>query len=174
LKPNRVPSARPRAVGHLEPVRIRPDSKWNVPEPELTLVIDAHGDIAGYCAGNDMSSRDIEGENPLYLPQAKVFRGSCAVGPGLRLASGPLVDVPIRLEIRRDGKSVFGGETTSRHMKRSLDELIRYLRLDLEFPQGVLLMTGTGIVPGDDFTLRPGDSIRIEVGELVLENRVDP
>lgn len=162
-----------RAVGSGQSVRIRPDSRWNVPEPELTLVVNAHLEIVGYTAGNDMSSRDIEGENPLYLPQAKIFDGSCAIGPGLRLTEGaPLVAVPISLRIERAGSAVFTGSTSSARMKRSLDELTRYLGRDLSFPGGVLLMTGTGIVPDESFTLEVGDRIRIEVGDLLLENSV--
>lgn len=162
-----------RAVGHLSPVRIRPDSAWNVPEPELTLVVNAHGEIVGYTAGNDMSSRDIEGENPLYLPQAKVFDGSCAVGPGILLCDQErLSNVAITLSITRAGAVVFAGDTSSSRMKRSLGELVSYLVRDLSFPRGVLLLTGTGIVPDEAFTLARGDLIRIGVGDLVLENPV--
>lgn len=162
-----------RAIGHGGRVRVRPDSAWNVPEPELTLVVNAHGDVVGYCAGNDLSSRDIEGENPLYLPQAKVFDGSCAIGPGIVLCGvEALTDVPITLRISRAGQTVFAGETRSSRMKRSLGELVEYLRRDLSFPRGVLLMTGTGIVPEEDFSLTAGDTVRIGVGEVVLENVV--
>ncbi len=162
-----------RAVGHGMRVGLRADARWSVPEPELTLVINRGLEIVGYTAGNDMSSRDIEGENPLYLPQAKVFNGSCAVGPGIQIASvGELGDVAIRAEIRRGGASVFRGETRSSKMRRTLPELASYLGRELDFPEGVLLMTGTGIVPPDDFSLAPGDVVRVSVGALTLENEV--
>jgi 2-dehydro-3-deoxy-D-arabinonate dehydratase len=162
-----------RVVGHGQAVRIRRDSQWNVPEPELTLVINRDGEIVGYTAGNDMSSRDIEGENPLYLPQAKIYDGACALGPGI-LLSGPddLADLPIYMSIWREGAAVFQDETNSAQLKRSLGEIAGWLTRELTFPNGVLLMTGTGIVPPDDFTLAVGDVIRIEVGELALENIV--
>ncbi len=162
-----------RVVGHGQAVRIRRDSQWNVPEPELTLVINRDGEIVGYTAGNDMSSRDIEGENPLYLPQAKIYDGACALGPGI-LLSGPddLTDLPIYMSIWREGAAVFQDETNSAQLKRSLGEIAGWLTRELTFPNGVLLMTGTGIVPPDDFTLAVGDVIRIEVGELALENIV--
>ncbi len=163
-----------RVAGHGEAVRIRRDSRWNVPEPELTLVLNGAGDIVGYCAGNDMSSRDIEGENALYLPQAKIYDGSCALGPGILLADpDSLVDLPIRMSIRRGGAVAFQGETSSAQLKRSLEEIAGWLTRELAFPDGVLLMTGTGIVPPDDFSLAVGDTVRIEVGELVLENVVE-
>lgn len=162
-----------RVMGHGQAVRIRRDSAWNVPEPELTLVINCTGDIVGYTAGNDMSSRDIEGENPLYLPQAKIYDGSCAVGPGIVLAdSRGLADVPVYMSIWRGGATVFQGETSSARLKRSLGEMSRWLSRELSFPSGVLLMTGTGIVPPEDFTLAVDDAVRIEVGELALENVV--
>ena len=154
-------------------IRIRKDSKWNVPEPELTLVLNRSLEVIGYTAGNDVSSRDIEGENPLYLPQAKVYDGSCALGPAIYIATdSALADVPIRLSIRRGGKSVFEGETRSSEMKRNLVELASYLGRELSFPQGVFLMTGTGIVPPDGFSMLPGDVVRIEVLEAILENEV--
>jgi len=160
-----------RAVGHGMPFRIRKDSQWNVPEPELVLVINAQGQVIGYCAGNDASSRDIEGENPLYLPQAKVYNGSCAIGPGLVLTDADSMgDIAIQLEITRNGTVVFQDETAISNMKRGLQELADYLYRELDFPHGALLMTGTGIVPPDDFTLQPGDMVRITVGELTLEN----
>ena len=160
-----------RVVGPADPIRVRRDSRWNVPEPELTLVINARGEIVGYCAGNDVSSRDIEGENPLYLPQAKVYNGSCALGPGIALASpAELRDLPIRLKITRGGQVAFEGETRTSRMKRSFEELAAYLYRELDFPRGAFLMTGTGIVPQDSFSLGQGDGVRIEVGELVLEN----
>lgn len=162
-----------RAVGHGMKIRVRADARWSVPEPELTLVINAGMEIVGFTAGNDVSSRDIEGENPLYLPQAKVYNGSCAVGPGIHLATAEEAsDVAIAVEIERGGASIFKGETRSSKMKRRLPELAAYLGRELEFREGVLLMTGTGIVPPDDFTLRPGDVVRIRVGPLTLENEV--
>jgi 2-dehydro-3-deoxy-D-arabinonate dehydratase len=162
-----------RVVGHGEAVRIRRDSNWNVPEPELTVVINRDGEIVGYTAGNDMSSRDIEGENPLYLPQAKIYDGSCALGPGILLCEpGSLENLPIYMSIWRDGATVFQGETSSAQLKRSLAEIAGWLTRELAIPNGALLMTGTGIVPPDDFTLAAGDAVRIEVGELALENIV--
>jgi 2-dehydro-3-deoxy-D-arabinonate dehydratase len=162
-----------RTVGSGEHVRIRADSHWNVPEPELTLVINAHGEIVGYTVGNDMSSRDIEGANPLYLPQAKTYTGSAAVGPAIQLASASeLTDLTVKLTILRGGNSVFAGETATSNMKRTFPDLASYLCREIQFPHGVFLMTGTGIVPGDDFTLQSGDLIRITIGEMTLENEV--
>ena len=162
-----------RVVGHMRPIRIRQDSGWNVPEPELTLVINRHLEIVGFCSGNDVSSRDIEGENPLYLPQAKTYNQSCALGPGIRLAEpDELRDVTINLDIQRAEQSVFQGEISSSQMKRSLEELVAYLGRELDFPQGVFLMTGTGLVPGDDFTLQKGDVVTISVDGLTLQNEV--
>jgi 2-dehydro-3-deoxy-D-arabinonate dehydratase len=162
-----------RVVGHRELVRLRQDSKWNVPEPELTLVINAHGEIVGYAIGNDMSSRDIEGENPLYLPQAKTYTGSCAVGPGIRLVgAADMADLSIQLQIERDAQMVFVGDTSTSQMKRSFQDLADYLFRELEFPNGVFLMTGTGIVPPEEFTLASGDIIHISIGGKMLSNRV--
>lgn len=162
-----------RTVGHGQTVRIRTDTTWNVPEPELVLVINAAGEIVGYTAGNDMSSRDIEGENPLYLPQAKTYNGSCAVGPAIRLLSpAELADLPIQLEISRGGTVVFGGETATSRMKRTFPDLAAWLYRELTFPYGAFLMTGTGIVPPDNFTLHSGDVIRVTIGGLTLENQV--
>lgn len=162
-----------RSVGSGEAVRIRADSNWNVPEPELTLVINAHAEIVGYTVGNDMSSRDIEGANPLYLPQAKTYNGSCAVGPAIQLATADeLTNLTIKLQIERNGDLVFEGETSTANMKRNFPDLAAYLCRELDFPHGVLLMTGTGIVPGDNFTLHTGDLIRIAIEGLVLDNRV--
>ncbi len=162
-----------RVAGHAMPIRIRGDSRWNVPEPEMTLVVNHLREIVGFCAGNDVSSRDIEGENPLYLPQAKVYDGSCALGPGIWLAEpDELKDLPIRLEIIRDGARLFRGETRSSQMKRSLEDLVAYLGRELDFPHGVFLMTGTGIVPPDDFTLKIGDVVRVTIASLELENEV--
>lgn len=162
-----------RVVGHGDRVRIRKDSHWNVPEPELVLVLNSGMEIVGYTAGDDVSSRDIEGENPLYLPQAKVYDGSCSLGPGIVL-SGPdsMRDLRIGMSITRGDETVFEGETDTSQLKRSLEGLASYLGRELAFPAGAFLMTGTGIVPEDDFTLEPGDRVGISVGELVLENEV--
>jgi len=162
-----------RVIGHAMPVRIRRDSKWNVPEPELVIVVNRHQEIVGYCAGNDLSSRDVEGENPLYLPQAKIYNGSCALGPGILLAGADeMADLPIRLEVHRKGALLFQGETRVASMKRRLQELVDYLGRELDFPHGVLLMTGTGIVPGEDFSLQSDDVVCITIGSLSLENPV--
>jgi 2-dehydro-3-deoxy-D-arabinonate dehydratase len=137
-------------------------------------VLNSYLEIVGYSAGNDLSSRDIEGENPLYLPQAKVYNGSCAIGPGIQLLDDePITNLPIFLEVRRLGVSIFQGETRSANMRRSLPELAAYLGRELDFPYGALLMTGTGIVPGDDFSLQPGDRVRVQVGEIILENPIE-
>ena len=145
-------------VGSGEPVRVRADSRWNVPEPEVTLVINAGGEVVGYTVGNDMSSRDIEGENPLYLPQAKTYDGSCALGPGIRIVSATaMAGLRIRLQIQRGGLPVFDGETSTDQMRRTFEELAGYLFSELQFPYGAYLMTGTGIVPPDDFSLQTGD-----------------
>ena len=160
-----------RARGPGQPVRIRRDSGWNVPEPELVLCANARGEIVGYTIGNDMSSRDIEGENPLYLPQAKVYDGSCALGPCLLVSAEPLApETPIRLTIRRAGAAVFQGETALERMRRERRELVSWLFRETTFPAGVYLLTGTGVVPPEDFTLQSGDEVRIEIppiGELV-------
>lgn len=162
-----------RVVGHQMPIRIRGDSRWNVPEPELVLVVNRENEIVGYCAGNDVSSRDIEGENPLYLPQAKIYSGSCALGQAICLAaSDELCNLQIHLELQRQGATVFSGETTTAKMKRTLAELVAYLTREVDFPQGAFLMTGTGIVPGNEFSLMPGDHVRIQVGSVMVENRV--
>ncbi len=162
-----------RVVGHREPIRVRDDSEWNVPEPELTLVINRYREIVGYCAGNDMSSRSIEGENPLYLPQAKIYNGSCAIGPGFELIDPDrLHDLPIQLEIARADRTVFHGDTNTAKMNRRFDELVACLFRELDFPHGVFLMTGTGIVPPDHFTLAIGDKVTITIGSLTLENEV--
>jgi len=162
-----------RVVGHGERIRIRRDSHWNVPEPELTLVVNAAREIVGFCAGNDVSSRDIEGENPLYLPQAKVYAGSCALGPAIRIDPVErLGDLGIGLEVSRAGASVFRGFVRTAKMKRRLEELVSYLGGELEFPEGVFLMTGTGIVPPPEFSLSRGDRVRITIDTLTLENEV--
>lgn len=149
-------------------VGIRADSTWDVPEPELTLVIDAHGQLAALTIGNDMSSRSIEGENTLYLPQAKTYRHSCAIGPCLVLpdeVEDPM-DLPIELTIERDGSVVFSGASSTSEMKRNITELREWLLVANSFPEGVLLMTGTGIVPDAPFTLRAGDTVTIAISGL--------
>ena len=161
-----------RSAGNGQAIRIRRDSHWNVPEPELVLVINSYGEIVGYCAGNDVSSRDIEGENPLYLPQAKVYNGSCALGHGILLCNPETMkDIPIRLAIHRAGGIIFQGEANTSAMKRTFPELVEFLTRELDFPQGVFLMTGTCLVP-DDFTLQPGDLVSVQVGETKIENEV--
>ena len=156
-----------RTVGSGEPVRIRKDSKWNVPEPELTLFISSAGTIEGYTIGNDMSSRDIEGENPLYLPQAKSYDGSAAIGPCLYVPGKPIgPDSLINIEILRNSKQVFSGEISINRMKRSHTELVGYLFREMSFPFGTFLMTGTGIVPPDSFTLSVGDEVVISIESI--------
>jgi 2-dehydro-3-deoxy-D-arabinonate dehydratase len=156
-----------RLVGHGQAVRIRKDSKWNVPEPELTVAINSSGRPFGYTIGNDMSSRDIEGENPLYLPQAKMYDQSCALGPGMLVMDGELpATTSIRLEILREGETVFEDVTQLLQLKRSVATLAEYLFRDNSFPCGCFLMTGTGIIPPDDFTLEANDEIRITIDSL--------
>ncbi|MDE1177332.1 MAG: fumarylacetoacetate hydrolase family protein [Edaphobacter sp.] len=164
----------PRVVGPGGQVRIRKDATWSVPEPELTLVLNAKGTITGYTIGNDMSSRDIEGENPLYLPQAKVYDGSCALGPAILLAEEPLAkSTRIRIEILRGGRVAFSGSTALAELKREPQMLADYLFRENSFPQGAFLMTGTGVVPSDDFTLAIGDVVRIGIDGIgTLENTV--
>jgi 2-dehydro-3-deoxy-D-arabinonate dehydratase len=164
-----------KVVGPGEPVGIRADAKWNVPEPELALFINSQGTIVGYTIGNDMSSRDIEGENLLYLPQAKIYHRSCAVGPCIVVGSTETVSRTwtITLQIYREGRIIFEGQTTVDQIKRSFEELASYLYRSQTFPYGAVLLTGTGIVPGEDFTLRAEDRVRIEVNGIgVLENPV--
>jgi len=161
-----------RVSGNGAPIRIRKDSHWNVPEPELVLVINRQGEIVGYCAGNDVSSRDIEGENPLYLPQAKVYNGSCALGHGIVLCKPETIeDIPIHLSIQRANEMVFEGEANTSMMKRTLPELTEFLTRELDFPHGVFLMTGTCLVP-DEFTLLPDDVVIVQVGEMKIENQI--
>jgi 2-dehydro-3-deoxy-D-arabinonate dehydratase len=164
-----------RVAGPNAPIRIRSDSHWNVPEPELALMVNARGQLIGFTIGNDMSSRDIEGENPLYLPQAKVYQGSCALGPvviPLQAIADPRT-LSIRLVILRGNVVCFEGSTTIAMMKRSFEELISYLFRDQEFPHGVILLTGTGVVPPDSFTLQPGDRVEITIPEIgILRNTV--
>lgn len=164
-----------RVVGPGDAVVIRRDSRWSVPEPELALVLSPLLQLVGYTIGNDMSARDIEGENPLYLPQAKVYAGCCALGPCVTLAAAlpPLDQVVIRLLIEREGKTVFSGTTRLSAMARSFADLIAWLGRENQFPHGVILLTGTGIVPPDDFTLANGDFVSIEItGIGRLTNRV--
>jgi 2-dehydro-3-deoxy-D-arabinonate dehydratase len=153
-----------RVVGPGGRVRIRRDSRWSVPEPELALVLSPRLRIAGYTIGNDMSARDIEGENPLYLPQAKVYDRSCALGPVVTLADAmPTEHVRIHLTIERRGGRVFEGATTLDQMARSFGDLVGWLGRENTFPHGAILLTGTGIVPPDDFTLAPGDLVSIDI-----------
>jgi 2-dehydro-3-deoxy-D-arabinonate dehydratase len=163
-----------RVAGPGQTVRIRKDSTWNVPEPELTLAINSRGAIVGYTIGNDMSSRDIEGENPLYLPQAKVYDGSCALGPGILITDDPLpATTEIALRIQRGGRCCFEGATSLAELKRRPRELVDYLFRESSFPAGCFLMTGTGIVPPAPFTLQPGDEISIAIEPIgTLNNRV--
>ena len=163
-----------RVAGPGGEVRIRSDAQWSVPEPELTLLVNPRGEIVGYTVGNDMSARDIEGENPLYLPQAKVYDRSCALGPCILVASEPLPpSTAIRLEIARGGSTAFSGATTLAEMKRRPADLAAWLFRENQFPSGTFLMTGTGIVPPDDFTLRTGDRIRMTIDAIgLLENVV--
>lgn len=156
-----------RVVGHWGKVAIRSDAKWSVPEPELTLLCNPTGRITGYTIGNDMSSRDIEGENPLYLPQAKVYNRSCALGPCILVRDQPLnSSTSIEIEILRENASVFHGATTLENLKRNPQTLVDYLFRDNVFPSGCFLLTGTGIVPPDAFTLQPSDEIRISIEEI--------
>lgn len=153
-----------RVAGHNSPVFIRTDSDWNVPEPELTLYINAEGTIQGYTIGNDMSSRSIEGENPLYLPQAKVYERSAALGPCLYVSEKPIAaETEIRLAIRRGAETMYEASTPISRMKRSLPELAGYLYRECDFPTGCFLMTGTCLVPPDNFTLQPGDVVTISI-----------
>ncbi len=162
-----------RVVGPGAPIRIRRDSAWNVPEPELTLVLAASGAIVGYTIGNDVSSRSIEGENPLYLPQAKVYDGCCALGPSIALNDGSPEARAIHMTIARDGQTVFTGETSTAQIRRTLEELAAYLFRELTFATGAFLLTGTGIVPPDEFTLQSGDLVSITIAGIgTLENPV--
>lgn len=159
-----------RVSGPNAPVRIRQDARWNVPEPEAALLLTPQMRVVGYTVGNDMSSRDIEGENPLYLPQAKVYRQSCALGPAIWLETAPHDNphriLEISLQIERAGATVFSGTTTTQQMKRTFTDLAGWLGRDNLFPHGVFLLTGTGLVPGDDFTLQPGDQVQITIPEI--------
>ena len=162
-----------RSVSSGNFIRIRGDSSWNVPEPELVLILNSSKEVVGYTAGNDVSSRAIEGENPLYLPQAKSYDGSCSIGPRIILCGvEEMADLKISLQIFREDKSIFTGETNTSKMKRNFADLAEYLFSELAFPAGVFLMTGTGIIPDDSFNLVPKDLVVINVGELELRNIV--
>lgn len=164
-----------KVVATQDAVGIRKDARWNVPEPELALVMNSRGDIVGYTIGNDMSSRDIEGENLLYLPQAKVYDRSCAAGPFLVIGASEeeARRWSISLRIQRDGQPAFEGETSVSQIKRSFAELRDFLFRSQKFPHGAVLLTGTGVVPGDDFTLRSGDLVQITISGIgTLENPV--
>lgn len=163
-----------RVAGPGQAVRIRQDTRWSVPEPELAVAINAAGIVFGYAIGNDMSARDIEGENPLYLPQAKVFDQCCGLGPCILVSEKPPgPDTSIRLVVERSGAVAFEGATTLSELRRSIEELVTYLFLDNSFPDGCFLLTGTGIVPPDDFTLAAEDRIRIAIDSIgVLDNYV--
>jgi len=164
-----------KVVSPGEAVGIRGDARWNVPEPELALVINSSGQIAGFTIGNDMSSRDIEGENLLYLPQAKIYTGSCAVGPWIVVgpSEADARQWSIFLEIRRGGTTAFSGETQVNNIKRRFSELAEYLFRSQKFPNGAVLLTGAGIVPPDTFTLEPDDRVLITISGIgTLENHV--
>jgi 2-dehydro-3-deoxy-D-arabinonate dehydratase len=164
-----------KVVSPGEPVGIRTDARWNVPEPELALVISSSGNIIGFTIGNDMSSRDIEGENLLYLPQAKIYTASCAVGPWIVVgpSENEVRQWSIRLEIRRGGDVVFAGDTRAGQIKRPFSELVEYLFRSQQFPNGAVLLTGAGVVPPDSFTLEARDSVRISISGIgTLENPV--
>jgi 2-dehydro-3-deoxy-D-arabinonate dehydratase len=162
-----------RTVGPGEPIGVRSDSAWSVPEPEIGLVLGDAGEIAGVTIGNDVSSRDIEGANPLYLPQAKVYAGACALGPAVLT---PVPDEPLEIRMRvlsATGSELFAGETSTGRMRRSFEELVRFLVRDNPVPAGSVLLTGTGLVPPDDFTLEPGHVVEIEVPSIgILSNPV--
>jgi len=151
-----------------EPVRIRRDARWNVPEPELALVLNSRLELVGFTVGNDMSSRDIEGANPLYLPQAKVYSNCCGLGPWITLAGAMPVpeQIDIELAVERQGEVAFRGATAVSQMARTFADLVGWLGRDNSFPAGVFLLTGTGIVPGDDFTLAAGDLVRITISGI--------
>jgi 2-dehydro-3-deoxy-D-arabinonate dehydratase len=164
-----------KAVGFGDQIGIRRDAKWNVPEPELALVLNSKGRVVGYTIGNDMSSRDIEGENLLYLPQAKIYDRSCAVGPFIEVGASEeeARSWTIELRITRNDREVFRGDTSVSRIKRSFTELAEYLFRSQTFPHGAVMLTGTGVVPGDDFTLQAGDVVRIDISGIgSLENSV--
>ena len=161
-------------VGHLGEVGIRSDASWSVPEPELAVVFNPALEVVGFTVGNDMSSRDIEGENPLYLPQAKVYTAACALGPGIVLsASNEFPQAAIRMEITRAGQTIFTGEVHTDRIRRTIQELADYLGRCNIYPDGVVLLTGTGIVPPSDFTLASGDEVMISIDGIgTLKNTV--
>jgi 2-dehydro-3-deoxy-D-arabinonate dehydratase len=164
-----------KAVGPNDWVGLRGDSHWNVPEPELALVLNPRMQVVGYTIGNDVSSRDIEGQNPLYLPQAKIYRHACALGPAITLVSGDVDarNLAVRLTIHRGGDAVYQGETSTAKMHRRLPDLVGYLARYQDFFHGAVLLTGTGIVPGDGFTLEDGDEVSIEIEAIgILRNPV--
>ena len=165
-----------RVRGPGDQIRVRRDARWTVPEPEIALCINARGQVVGYTIGNDVSSRDIEGENPLYLPQAKIYDGACALGPAVLVSSEPLpVETVISLRVSRGAVIVAEGQTTFSRMRRDARELVEFLYRETSFPTGCVLLTGTGIVPPDEFTLQPGDEIAIDVPEIgTLTNTVSP
>jgi 2-dehydro-3-deoxy-D-arabinonate dehydratase len=156
-----------RVSGHGQQLRIRTDATWSVPEPELALVLNSHMQLVGFTIGNDMSSRDIEGENPLYLPQAKLYNECCGLGPWITLEGTgdmpPHSTIGIELSVIRSGSEVFGGKTNIGQMARTFDDLINWLERENTFPGGAFLLTGTGIVPDNDFTLEAGDVVSIEI-----------
>jgi 2-dehydro-3-deoxy-D-arabinonate dehydratase len=154
-----------RVVGPGQPIRVRRDSSWSVPEPELALVLSPALKLVGFAIGNDVSARDVEGQNPLYLPQAKVYDAACALGPAITLAGAmpPRASIGIRLDVERSGVRIYEGETTVARMARTWEDLIDWLGRDNCFPNGVILLTGTGIVPPDDFSLQAGDRVRITI-----------
>jgi 2-dehydro-3-deoxy-D-arabinonate dehydratase len=155
-----------RVRGPGDTVRVRRDARWSVPEPEIAICINARGQILGYTIGNDLSSRDIEGENPLYLPQAKIYDGACALGPAVLLTETLAGDTAITLRVTRAGNRVFEGKTHWQRIKRDPRELVDWLYREMSFPHGCVLLTGTGVVPPDDFTLCPGDEIEIAVAGI--------
>jgi len=164
-----------RVIGPGGNLRIRVDSKWNVPEPEITLAINSRKEIVGFTIGNDMSSRDIEGDNPLYLPQAKVYDACCGLGPAITPTEKmpTKADLGVELAIYRNGERVFSGTTDASQLAREFDELVQWLGRDNSFPDGAFLLTGTGIVPDSDFTLLPGDDIQINIDGIgLLQNSV--
>lgn len=165
-----------KVVGHQGSIGIRADSRWSVPEPELAIVCHSRGRIVGYTIGNDVSARDIEGQNPLYLPQAKIYDKSCAIGPGILVGADEATVRTWRVEmtVRRGESVVFSGSVEIGRMQRRFDDLIKHLFRCQKFPNGVVLLTGTGIVPPPEFTLQPGDTVRIGIGPLgLLENTVE-
>ena len=157
-----------RVVGPNRPIRVRSDTRWCVPEPELALVVSPKLELVGFTIGNDVSARDIEGENPLYLPQAKVYDGCCALGPAITLTSAmpPVSEIQISLAIDRGNTTAWQGSTSAGRMVRTFRELIDWLGRDNHFPEGLILLTGTGIVPPDDFSLQQGDMVRITISAI--------